>query len=97
MGGFLIGQTSPAEPYLFFADANGMFKDNGSFSVPQSMGIFQPRYPVSAQSQNPSLITLDNYTTLAGTYTYTGIGGGANATYVNTTLTLDHRVWDCKR
>jgi len=74
-------------PFIFVADSSGMFKDNGTFSSLFSMGIFQPRYPVSAQSQNPSLITLDNYTTLAGTYTYTGIGGGANASYVNTTLT----------
>jgi hypothetical protein len=73
-------------PTMFFADANGMLKDNGSYANPQQMGIFQPQFPVSAQSQAPQEVTLDNYVTTESDYTYTGIGSGSNATYVNTTL-----------
>lgn len=73
-------------PYLFFSDAAGMLKDNGSFSSPQQMGIFQPQFPVLAAAQDPDLLVLDNYTGTSGDYTYTGISGGTIAAYVNTTL-----------
>lgn len=73
-------------PTMFFADANGMFKDNGTLATPQQMGIFQPAFPVSAQAQNPDLIALDPYTDPSGSYSYTGIGGGTSGTYVSTTL-----------
>jgi hypothetical protein len=70
----------------FFADAAGMFKDDGTFAAPQQMGIFQPQFPVQAQAQPPSSVILDNYVTSAGSYSYTGISGGTNAGYVNTTI-----------
>lgn len=74
-------------PYIFFADANGMLKDNGTLAAPQQMGIFQPQYPVQAVAQTPDKITLDNYRAASTTYTYTGISGGTIGAYVNTTLT----------
>lgn len=74
-------------PWMFFADADGMLKDNGTLAAAQQMGIFQPQYPVVAAVQSPDLITLDNYTGAAGSYTYTGISGGTIGNYVNTTLT----------
>lgn len=73
-------------PTMFFADANGMFKDNGTLASPQQMGIFQPAFPVQAQAQEPDLIALDPFTDPAGSYSYTGIGGGTSGTYVSTTL-----------
>ena len=76
-----------AFPYIFFADSEVMLKDNGTLAAPQNMGIFQPKFPVRASVQMPDLLDIDNYTTSASDYTYTGISGGSNTTYVNTTLT----------
>ena len=73
-------------PTLFIGDANGMLKDNGTFSVPQQMGIFQPQYPVTAQALDPDRIILDNYIGLNTDYTYTGISTGTIGPYVATTL-----------
>src|ERR1700749_4201372 len=73
-------------PALFIADPNMMLKDYGT-GTPQQMGIFQPQYPVQAQAQSPTLITLDNYTGSSGGYTYVGVGGGTIGAYVATTLT----------
>jgi len=73
-------------PYIFIADANSMFKDNGLLSAPQQMGIFQPQYPVAPVAQIPTYIILDNYTGMSTDYTYTGISSGTIITYVNTTL-----------
>lgn len=73
-------------PTLFIADSAGMLKDNGTLSSPQQMGIFQPSFPVSAQAQDPDLLALDPFTDSAGSYSYTGIGGGTSGTYVSTTL-----------
>ena len=78
-----------AFPYAFFADANGMLKDNGSFAAPQQMAIFQPQYPVSAQVQNPQIIPVDQYTEPSTDYVYTGISGGTNTTHINTTALSD--------
>jgi hypothetical protein len=74
-------------PYLFIADSAGMLKDNGTLAAPQQWGIFQPQYPISAQAQTPTQITLDNYRASAGSYTYTGISSGTTPAYVATTLT----------
>jgi len=74
-------------PYIFIADANSMFKDNGTLSSPQQWGIFQPQYPAVPQAFDPSLVVLDNYVSGSGVYTYTGIVGGTIITYINTTLT----------
>lgn len=74
-------------PYIFFADANGMLKDNGNLVPPQQMGIFQPQFPVQAQ------VWTTNFTQLepAGgeTYATTGITGFASGQTVapNTTMT----------
>jgi hypothetical protein len=54
-------------PYLFIADAAQMKKDNGTFSAPQQMGIFQPQYPVQAQAQDPDEIILDAFQSSAYT------------------------------
>ena len=73
--------------YAFFADALGMFKDNGAFGAPQQMGIFPPQYPVLAQSQEPPvLVDLDDYVTSAGSYTASNTSP-SNIAYVATTLT----------
>jgi hypothetical protein len=74
-------------PYIFFADANGMFKDNGGFSAPKQSGIFQPQFPIIAQVLIPDLVQLDPYTDAAGSYNYSGIAGGTNTTYASTNLT----------
>ena len=72
----------------YFSDANGFWKDNGTFAAPQTGGIFPPMFPVSAQSQEPStLVFLDNYTSGTGVYSFSGISGGTIASYVSTTLT----------
>ena len=75
-----------AIPFIFIADANMMLKDDGTFTSPQQMGIFQPQYPVAAAVQKPDVIVLDNYTGLSTAYTYTGISGGTIEQYVNTIL-----------
>jgi hypothetical protein len=73
----------------FFADAAGMFKDDGTFAAPKQLGIFPPQFPVQAQSQQPTtLVTLDNYEN--GPSGYTVLPGTITPTvpqYVNTTLT----------
>lgn len=74
-------------PTLFIADAARMLKDTGALSAPQQMGIFQPQYPVLAQTQTPTLAILDNYTGASTDYTYTGIGGGTISGYVTTFTT----------
>ena len=70
--------NSPASsyPYIFIADQAVMLKDNGYLSAPQNNGIKQPQYPVTAQAQQPYLITLDNYTS-ASDYVYAGISPGS--------------------
>lgn len=73
-------------PTLFIADAAGMLKDNGTGSAPQQMGIFQPQYPCTAQSQKPDLIVLDDFVTASSSYAQSDITSIANGTYVNTTL-----------
>ena len=76
-----------ANPYLFIADSGGMLKDNGTLAAPQQMGIWPPQFPVAAQSQEPTTeVVLDNYTSPASGYSYSGISGGSNASYVSTTL-----------
>lgn len=61
-------------PYLFIGDLNGMLKDNGLLAAPQQMGIFQPQFPVQAQSQEPSIVVpLDPAT--GNAYSTTNITG----------------------
>jgi len=74
-------------PYVFFADSNGMLKDNGLLAAPQQNGIFQPQYPVQAQAQIPTYTTLDNYPGPETNYAYNGISSGTIVVPVNTTLT----------
>jgi len=76
-----------SQPYIFFADASGMLKDNGTLDVPQQMGIFQPQYPVTAQVQRPHAVQLDPFA--GGTYTTSGITGFTQnvPVYPATTLT----------
>ena len=74
-------------PYLYLADLNAMLKDNGSLSAPQGMGIFQPRYPVLATVQQPTVLVLDNYSGGSGSYGYSGITGGTIVNPVSTTVT----------
>lgn len=62
-------------PYAYFADMNGVIKDNGTLAAPQNAGILQPHTPVQAQAQEPDLIILDNFTTTVG-YVYAGISPG---------------------
>src|SRR4051812_31731593 len=64
-----------------------MFKDNGGFSTPKQSGIFPPQFPIIAQVLIPALVQLDPYTDAAGSYSYSGIAGGTNATYASTNLT----------
>lgn len=72
-------------PFIFFADSEGMLKDNGTLATPQQIGIFQPVYPVSAQSQEPDLIVLDSF--LSSAYTTSGTTTfDPNQTVVATTL-----------
>src|ERR1035438_5097577 len=73
-------------PTAFFADSTQMMKDNGTLSSPSQMGIFQPQFPIQAQAQPPSLVTLDNFVTASTSYSTTGSITLANTTYVNTTL-----------
>lgn len=75
-----------AYPTLFIGDSNQMVKDNGSYSSPEQMGIFQPQYPVSAAVINPDFIVLDNYTGTTSDYTFSGTSSDAIGTDVNTTL-----------
>ena len=71
----------------YFSDANGFWKDDGTFSTPQQGGIFPPMFPCVAQSQEPSvLVPLDNYTGSSSDYSYSGISGGSISNYVNTIL-----------
>lgn len=58
-------------PYIFLGDQNQMIKDNGT-GLPQQMGIFQPQFPVQAQSQEPDVIPLDPAT--GNVYTTSNIG-----------------------
>ena len=71
----------------YFSDANGFWKDNGTFATPQAGGIFPPQFPVTAQSQEPpTLIQLDNYINGTAPYSFSGISGGSTPSYVNTAL-----------
>ena len=74
-------------PTMFFADANGMLKDNGTYAFPQQMGIFQPQFPVVAQVQPPDLVNIDNFSGTTADYVFTGIAGGTLQPFVNVTLT----------
>jgi hypothetical protein len=78
-----------ALPFIFIADSDVMLKDNGTLT-PQQNGIFQPQFPIVAAIQNPPvLVELDDYTTAASGYTYDGISGGTNESYVSTTLLIN--------
>jgi hypothetical protein len=71
----------------YFSDANGFWKDDGTFSTPQQGGIFPPMFPCMAQSQEPSvLVPLDNYDGTYSDYSYSGISGGTISDYVTTIL-----------
>jgi hypothetical protein len=71
----------------FFADQNGFFKDTGTQAAPSQGGIFPPQFPVIAQSQEPTtLVQLDDYTSGTAGYSFSGVSGGTNPIYVNTSL-----------
>lgn len=63
-------------PYLFIADKAAMLKDNGTLSAPQTNGILQPQYPVTAASQVPDEIVLDACRT--SSYTTTNVTSFSN-------------------
>lgn len=77
-------------PYIFFADGNGMLKDNGSLAAPQQMGIFQPQYPVSALALAPNLVPLDPAP--GNGYATTGITGFSANTPIDPNTTLSSAV-----
>ena len=70
----------------FFSDANGFFKDNGTFSAPQQGGIFPPQFPVSAAVQEPDEIVLDP--ARSSSYTTSGIGSFSDNYNVGITGTI---------
>jgi hypothetical protein len=53
--------TLSSYPYIFFADSAVMLKDNGSFSIPQKWGIYQPGVPVQVQVLAPELEIIDEF------------------------------------
>lgn len=72
-------------PWQYFADASGMWKDNGTLAAPLPMGIFQPQYPITAQSQDPDEIILDPMR--SSSYTTSGIGSFSPNSVENSTNT----------
>lgn len=73
-------------PYIYFADSSKMLKDNGTLSVAQQQGIFQPYTPVQVQVQAPQLIVMDTFESASGDYIFSpGISAGTS-TRVSTSL-----------
>jgi hypothetical protein len=76
-----------AVPYIFFADRNWMFKDNGTLVQPQQMGIFAPVQPPTLVVLSSAFVLIDDFSSPASAYTVSNVGSPTTVQTVNTTLT----------
>jgi hypothetical protein len=77
--------TNSSVPYIFFADADVMVKDNGTFNPVEMWGIFPPTAPPTLTLGPPTYTVVNDFSTTSG-YAVGGFGTITSAGLVNTTL-----------
>lgn len=77
--------TNSSTPYIFFADANVMVKDDGAFNPVEMWGIFPPTAP-PILTLGPGLVAVVNDFSTTSGYAVGGFGSVTSAGLVSTTL-----------
>jgi hypothetical protein len=78
--------SNTSYPYVFWANPNVMFKDNGSFATAERWGILPPNQPAIATVQVFSFDVIDSFEHPVSYYTTSGLTSVSQVSIVNTIL-----------